>query len=204
MLQTSAFKAEVLSRHVVFVLYGAKGELAKRAVLPTLFDLFDRDLMPGNWRLVGCDFGHMSDETFRKESHVVVEAIRGKVDESDWTRFASNLRFAGGGFSEHDPGELLDVLRDIRHDFNTRFALVHYLAVSTSSFEDVVRAVDAQGLGWWSDIVLDIANEQSSGILEQLDQLLSETFGESRVFVLDERNADRFTMLSSLIQRSFV
>ena len=52
-----------LNTPTVFILYGATGDLAKRMVLPAIYDLFNRDLLPKAFRLVGNGRGDVGHET---------------------------------------------------------------------------------------------------------------------------------------------
>ena len=49
----------------VFVLFGATGDLARRMVLPAIFELAGRGLLPERWALVGVDRRQLTDEDFR-------------------------------------------------------------------------------------------------------------------------------------------
>jgi glucose-6-phosphate 1-dehydrogenase len=50
---------------VVFVLFGATGDLARRMVLPALYRLSCEGLLPRQWRLVGNGRGDVTHESFR-------------------------------------------------------------------------------------------------------------------------------------------
>ncbi|HWN26334.1 MAG TPA: glucose-6-phosphate dehydrogenase, partial [Actinomycetospora sp.] len=93
---------------IVLVLFGATGDLAKRLVLPSFFRLAQEGLLPADWRLIGSGRRSKTDDEFRDDVHAAVEEF-GAVKPADgpWDAFAARLRFAGGGFTADDPGELL-------------------------------------------------------------------------------------------------
>src|SRR4051794_25587198 len=97
---------------VVFVLFGATGDLAKRMVLPAFFQLAQHGLMPDNWLLVGNGRGDVSHEDFAGAVHDALTEFGPKPEDGPWEDFSRRLRFAGGGFEKDDPGSLLDVLED--------------------------------------------------------------------------------------------
>ena len=54
-----------LDAPTVIILYGGTGDLAKRMVLPAIYELFARDLLPKQFRLVGNGRGDVAHEDFR-------------------------------------------------------------------------------------------------------------------------------------------
>src|ERR1700712_4932045 len=95
---------------VVFVLFGATGDLAKRMVIPAFYQLAQHDLLPEKWMLVGNGRGDVSHEDFTQHVKDVLTEFGPKPEDGPWDEFSKNLRFAGGGFEKSDPGSLLDVL----------------------------------------------------------------------------------------------
>ena len=114
---------------VVFVLFGATGDLAKLMVLPAFYRLFTEGLLPGEWRLVGNGRGEVAHEDFRTHVHDVVTASGTKPEPGQWDAFSQRLFFAGGGFNTDDPGSLLDVVGKARKALGGDPQFVHYLAV---------------------------------------------------------------------------
>jgi len=49
------------------VIFGASGDLTHRKLIPALFSLFQRDLLPHNFFILGCARTEMTDETFRQK-----------------------------------------------------------------------------------------------------------------------------------------
>src|SRR5215212_3443648 len=101
---------------VVFVLFGATGDLAKRMVLPAFFQLAQHDLLPARWLLVGNGRGDVSHEDFAGRVHDTLTDFGPKPEDGPWDDFRTHLRFAGGGFEKDDPGSLLDVIEDGKRD----------------------------------------------------------------------------------------
>jgi glucose-6-phosphate 1-dehydrogenase len=172
-------------RPTVFVLFGATGDLARRMVLPGFHGLYDKSLLPDTWRLIGCGRRQMSDDAFRKEVSEALDEFGTEIDEVSTTDFLSNVRFAGSGFTEQDPGELMDVLRDVRHDFGTSFDLVLYLALPPTVFTEYARAIDAHGLVRNAKVVFEKPYGVSAEDFEELDRVVHEVFDEAQVYRID-------------------
>src|ERR687891_2444581 len=49
----------------LLVIFGANGDLAKRKLLPALYNLDEEGLLPKQWRVIGTARSEVSDEEFR-------------------------------------------------------------------------------------------------------------------------------------------
>ena len=49
----------------ILVIFGASGDLTKRKLLPSLYELFARDMLPENFVILGVALTPFSDEEFR-------------------------------------------------------------------------------------------------------------------------------------------
>src|SRR5689334_5962806 len=75
------------------VLFGASGDLAKRKVIPALFDLAAHDSLGSRYSVVGFARTAMNDETFRDVAGEAAKTISegGPIDPNKWNEFAANL-----------------------------------------------------------------------------------------------------------------
>ncbi|GAA1224689.1 glucose-6-phosphate dehydrogenase [Pseudonocardia alaniniphila] len=169
----------------VLVIHGATGDVAKRWVLPALASLAHQGLLPSRWRLVGCGRGRMSDGRFRD---IAEEALREFGPPGDPARTASlldGLRFAGGGFTVADPGELPAAVRAARADIGGDPIVVHYLGIPPAAFAETARAIAAHGLADGARVVFEKPYGTSPETFEALDGLVRATFDECQVFRID-------------------
>ena len=67
--------ASVPGTPIIFVLFGATGDLAKRMVIPAFFTLAQQKLLPDNYLLIGNGRGDVSHEEFRKHVHDTLRAF---------------------------------------------------------------------------------------------------------------------------------
>ncbi len=172
----------------VFVLFGSTGDLAKRMVLPAFFELAQRDLLPTRWRVVGNGRGKRTDDEFRDHVSDALSEFGPGTDNETWPSFATNLRFAGGGFTAEDPGALLDVIREIRTDDDfdgDDVQLVHYIALPPSTFTDYTEALGRHGLDKGARVVYEKPFGTSQKAFEQLDVAVHKVFEEKQVYRID-------------------
>src|SRR6202140_486591 len=75
------------------VLFGASGDLAKRKVIPAMFDLASHGSLGPGSAIVGFSRTPMTDETFRAASGEAAKSISevGQIEPKKWDEFAANL-----------------------------------------------------------------------------------------------------------------
>ena len=66
--QSSVYYCEVPSDPCAIVMFGASGDLARRKLLPALYDLSYHGCLAPRFRLLGFARTHMSDEDFRQKA----------------------------------------------------------------------------------------------------------------------------------------
>ena len=49
----------------ILIIFGASGDLTKRKLLPSLFELFDRDMLPEHFVILGVARTKYTNETYR-------------------------------------------------------------------------------------------------------------------------------------------
>jgi glucose-6-phosphate 1-dehydrogenase len=168
-----------------FVLFGATGDLARRMVLPAFFQLAQQGLLPADWRLIGSGRRDISHEDFAARVHDALVGFGPHPDEGPWEEFRSRLRFAGGGFSDDDPGSLLDVLAEARRDLGDRAQLIHYLAVPPTAFAGITRGLAKHDLAKGARVVYEKPYGTSPASFRELDQLVHSVLDEEQVYRID-------------------
>src|SRR5580700_1820720 len=136
MTTENPFRVGLLSERApspcVFVIFGASGDLARRKLLPALYNLAVSRLLPAGMSIVGFALTEITEEQFRSSMRdAVAEFSRRKpIDEAVWADFASRLHYVPGKFE--DPANftrLREKLEQIDKTNGTRGNRVYYLAI---------------------------------------------------------------------------
>src|ERR1700735_3810161 len=172
-------------RPVVFVLFAATGDLAKRLVLPAFYRLATEGLLPQQWRLVGNGRGDVAHEDFRAHFHDSLVEFDTAPDPKQWDGFSQNLFFAGGGFTTDDPGSLLDVIGKARTALGGAPQLVHYLAVPPVAFGELTKALGQHGLAKDSRVVYEKPFGTSQENFRELDKVVHSVLHAQQVYRID-------------------
>ena len=86
------------------VLFGASGDLAKRKVIPAMYDLAIHNALGPRYAIVGFARTPMTDEAFRATLGEAAKSISevGPIDPKQWDEFASNLFYNPGDYNNPD------------------------------------------------------------------------------------------------------
>src|SRR5690349_24091310 len=87
------------------VVFGGRGDLAKRKLLPALYELDRDNRLPPDGRIIGVSRGGMSHEEFISlvEASCIEFSTKGKpLDPEIWSRFSKRLTYAGMDASKPD------------------------------------------------------------------------------------------------------
>jgi glucose-6-phosphate 1-dehydrogenase len=131
-----------------FVIFGATGDLAQRKLLPAIYNLAVRGLLPPRFALVGYARTEMTDEQFRAFARAAIEShSRTPIDEHFWPAFASLLRYHVGGFDDDAHFHALaETLEKVDAEHGTEGNRVYYLSTPASFFPMIVQRMGAARL----------------------------------------------------------
>jgi glucose-6-phosphate 1-dehydrogenase len=170
---------------VVFVLFGATGDLARRMVLPAWYRLACEGLLPRQWRLVGNGRGDITHERFRAHVHDALTEFGPKPEPREWDAFAERVFFAGGGFSADHPGTLLDVLGRANQALGGAPQLICYLAVPPVAFAGLTEALGQHELAGGARVVYEKPFGTSRASFRELDRVVHAVLDEQQVYRID-------------------
>jgi glucose-6-phosphate 1-dehydrogenase len=170
---------------VVFVVFGATGDLARRMVLPAFYRLAREGLLPRRWLLVGNGRGDAGHEDFRAHVRDALTESGPGPGQKEWNAFAQRVLFAGGGFSTDSPGSLPGVLDEARRSLGGDPQLVHYLAVPPVAFAGLTRALGRHGLAWGARVVYEKPFGTSGQDFRDLDRVVHSVLDEQQVYRID-------------------
>lgn len=177
------------------VLFGVTGDLAKKKLLPAMYDLAQRGLLPPAFSLVGFGRRDWSDEEFADYVRAAVEASsRTTFDETVWDQFQGGLRFVSGAFDDEAAYVRLDeVLAELETSRGTRGNTAFYLSIPPDWFEAVSRHLADQGLadrsqpadGPWRRVVIEKPFGHDLASAQELNAVIERVFPSDAVFRID-------------------
>ena len=174
------------------VIFGVTGDLARRKVMPAVYDLANRGLLPPGFALVGFARRDWADEDFGQVVHdAVAEHARTPFHEATWRTLAEGFRFVPGSIDDDDAFDrLVETTRELERRRGIGGNLVFYLSIPPKLFAPVCRQLQRSGLAdgqdsTWRRVVVEKPFGHDLASAEELQQLLSSVFPTDAVFRID-------------------
>ncbi len=137
-----------IERPVLFVVFGASGDLSKRKLLPALYSLAYQNLLPPNFTVLGYARTKFSDAEFRKLARAGIEEHGDLgIDEHIWHWFSQSLFYVSGGYDDPESFKILaDRVCELDEQRGIGGNHVYYLATPPTVFEPITTLIHQSGL----------------------------------------------------------
>src|SRR3954449_12720970 len=87
------------------VIFGASGDLAKRKLLPALYNLAHEGALPERFNLIGCSRRDLPDDEFRASAREAIEKHSRRTPDADvLDGLLARMRYLGFSFDDEGPG----------------------------------------------------------------------------------------------------
>ncbi len=170
----------------VIVVFGGNGDLSRRKLLPSFWDLFRAGLMPTRWTLIGTSRSEMSDADFHDLARSGIEEFGAGVDDEEaFTAFTERLQYRGGGFSADDPSIVRDAVRTAEERMGGQPNRLFYLAVPPSTFGGITEGLGSCGLEQRARVVFEKPFGTDPETFAELDATVHSVLGEEQIYRID-------------------
>ena len=180
------------------VILGANGDLAKRKLLPAIYQLAKDKLLPEGTDVLGIAREEMGDDAFRARMHEATRASAeiSEFDEGVWERLAARMHYSSGDLSDAAAYERLATRLDEveSHRAPELRNRLFYLAVPPSVFTPIVHSLSASRLAPrmsdaalrpWHRIVIEKPFGRSLATARELNRVVLELFNECQLYRID-------------------
>ena len=174
------------------VLFGVTGDLARKKLMPAVYDLANRGLLPPSFALVGFGRRDWSDAQFAAEvKSSITEHARTPFNETVWEQLAAGIRFVQGNFDDDDAFlALKQTLAELDERRGTRGNHAFYLSIPPNAFELVCQQLSRHSLatpapGQWRRVVIEKPFGHDLRSARELNNIVEEVFPPDAVFRID-------------------
>src|SRR6202453_1202470 len=173
------------------VIFGATGDLAKRKLLPALYNLAHEGALPERFHLVGVSRKEKEDEDYRDECEQAIRRFsRRKPDEAVLNALLDNVRYVPGTFDEESVySELSTVLDDFEKEAGEPLNRAFYLSTAPSFFPVIVERLGSSKLAQHEAGEVRLIIEKPFGTTleeaRELNRRVLAIFDETQVFRID-------------------
>jgi glucose-6-phosphate 1-dehydrogenase len=172
----------------VLTIFGASGDLTKKKLLPALYALAFRRLLPPRFAVVGVARTEESDDDFRERmKKAVQEHARDEFRDEVWESLAESMRYVATDFSdEGGEDEVARTLSELDEERGTGGNRVYYLAIPPSVFPTVVDALGRRrSTEGWTRLIIEKPFGHDLESAQALTAAIQEHFTEDEVFRID-------------------
>jgi glucose-6-phosphate 1-dehydrogenase len=176
------------------VVFGASGDLAKRKVLPAMYDLAQNNALGERYAIIGFARTPMNDESFRSGIGEAAKTISevGPIDPEKWNEFASNLCYCHGDYANNASyEELAKKLAEIDEQKQLGGNRLFYLSTPPEVYPDIVEHLGRAGLahsstpGSWVRIIIEKPFGRDLASAKELNKIVLNVFEEKQVYRID-------------------
>jgi glucose-6-phosphate 1-dehydrogenase len=174
------------------VMFGVTGDLSRKKLIPAVYDLANRGLLPPGFGLVGFARRDWEDQDFVQIVHdAVKEHARTPYRESVWNQLVDGFRFVQGSFDDDDAFDrLAETVTQLDTDRGTGGNYAFYLAIPPNAFPVVCKQLARSGLsdagpGQWRRVVIEKPFGHDLRSARELNAVVDAVFPPESVFRID-------------------
>jgi glucose-6-phosphate 1-dehydrogenase len=182
----------------VMVIFGARGDLAKRLLVPALYNLSAAGLLDDGFKILGVDHGQSDDDAFRSGLGGFLKSLAAdkqsefgaaRIDPKPWSWLSDRLHYQIGDFEDDATyaaiGERLKALGG-----GGAVNALFYLATAPRFFGDVVERLGRAGLtkpanGGFRRVVIEKPFGDDLASAKALNRRILKDLDESQIYRID-------------------
>jgi len=176
------------------ILFGASGDLAKRKVIPAMYDLAQHNSLGERYAIVGFARTPMTDDSFRTTIGEAAKTISevGPIDPAKWNDFSSNLYYSAGEYGDADSYlKLAKRLAEVDAEKKLGGNRLFYLSTPPEVYPDIVEQLGRAGLARpanpnsWVRIIIEKPFGRDLASARALNKIVLNVFEEKQVYRID-------------------
>jgi glucose-6-phosphate 1-dehydrogenase len=191
--RTGPYFCEMPSDPCAIIMFGASGDLARRKLMPALYDLAFHSCLAPRFRLLGFARTNMSDEDFRKGAgESLPKGQEEGADEAKKSEFLKNLQYFSGNYDDPDAFQKLSKrLDELDSEGGLGGNRLFYLATPPEVYQHVIEQLKKANLNKpkngksWTRIIIEKPFGRDLASAKELNAKVLESFDESQVYRID-------------------
>jgi glucose-6-phosphate 1-dehydrogenase len=172
----------------LLVIFGASGDLTAKKLMPALYSLALRRLLPERFGIVGAARSGESDDEFRERmKKAVQDHARDPFRDDVWDELAAGMRYVTLDFADdHGEDELARTLTELDEERGTQGNRVYYFAVPPSAIGTLIAEIaERRTADGWIRLVIEKPFGHDLQSARELNAQIQEHFSEGEVFRID-------------------
>jgi glucose-6-phosphate 1-dehydrogenase len=175
------------------VIFGVTGDLARKKLIPAIYDLANRGLLPSSFVVLGFARRDWSHGDFETEALQAAQShARTPWRPEVWSRLIGNIKFVSGSFEDDAAFDTLaSTLDELRTSHGIRGNAAFYLSIPPAAFPLVLKQMGRTGMadnsraGGWRRVVVEKPFGHDLASARALNDLVDDVFTAPDVFRID-------------------
>jgi glucose-6-phosphate 1-dehydrogenase len=170
------------------VIFGASGDLTHKKLMPALYALMLRRLLPARFVIVGVARTDADDDGFRSDMKDAVQKhARDEFRQDVWDELAQRMHYVATDFADAGgESKLQDLLTKLDKEQELGGNRVYYLAVPPPAFPTIVDTLGKHRTATgWTRLIVEKPFGHDLESARELNRMLYEHFEENEIFRID-------------------
>jgi len=185
---------EVAAPPNALIVFGASGDLTRRKLLPSIFEIFTQNLLDEKFYLLGAGRKKLSDDDFRKVAQQAIRQNSIDATTKDLNSFTEKLYYIDGDYSDAAfYAHIKTKLTELDKSHNVDGSRVFYLAVPPPLYSTIVEHLGQAGLSCPGEpssrhnvrLVVEKPFGRDLQSATELNKIIHNCFDESQVYRID-------------------
>ncbi|MCE9590624.1 MAG: glucose-6-phosphate dehydrogenase [Planctomycetes bacterium] len=183
----------------IVVIFGASGDLTKRKLIPSLYDLYVGKQLPETFAVLGVSRTPMSDDEFRGHLLEQAKKFAHHYDDKTWAEFAPMVHYHAGDSTQAEAfGPLKARIAELAKQHRTGDNVILYLSMAPQLYEPTIVNIGAAGMvtegkAWcsinrepsWQRIIIEKPFGHDRESAAHLNRVLGRVFEEESIYRID-------------------
>ena len=178
---------------VTIVIFGITGDLARRKLIPDLWNLFISGNLPERFSIIGFARREWSDDDLKKYAEDILKEKNSGTLTVGIKDFVANFSYVSGDLGKEEFYKALaDKLLEIDKKSGVCRAKLFHLSVPPEMYETIFEQMSKSGLsdicagnGGWTRVLVEKPFGSDIHTAEKLDQKMVALFKENQIFRVD-------------------
>lgn len=175
----------------IIVIFGVSGDLTHRELIPALYALNCKNLLPKPIAIIGFARRDWNDDSFRNEMRSSMKKVN-ECGEEEWEKFAKNIFYVKGNFNDDvstSYNVLSERIKKTQKELNIPNNILFHLATPPSDYGTIIQKLDdtflSESVIGWRRVIIEKPFGRDEQSARELDNDIHEVFNEDQIFRVD-------------------
>ncbi len=174
----------------IIVIFGASGDLTMRKLVPSLYYLYEQDLMPDKFAIVGASRSSLTNEDFRKSMGEGIEKYSLSKNKDRVAKFLESIFYKSVDAKSLDSFNLFKTeLYKIRDENDISENTIFYLSTPPSLYSVIPEKLAEVELNnqenGWKRLIVEKPFGYDLESAKELNKLLKQSWNENQIYRID-------------------